>query len=106
MNSMTQLQNNINFTALLSFEEIQAYETDEVGIMRRMTLATLTRSFDELLESTLQSEQEAEVFLNLLDCSANCVEYLKEMLQLAEQAKERLGVVGHAYLEQQQGASK
>lgn len=106
MNSMTQLHRNINFAALLSFEQIQQYETDEVGMMRRLTLASLTKSFDELLEPTIHSEEGVEAFLQLLDCSANCIEYLKDMLQLAEQAKARLGMVGNVYLEKQRGAGE
>ncbi|MFW1800854.1 hypothetical protein ACG9YX_12585 [Acinetobacter nematophilus] len=66
MNSMTQIHRNINFAALLSFEQIQQYETDEVGMMRGLTLASLTKSFDELLEPTIHSEEGVEVFYNYL----------------------------------------
>ncbi|MDC4783553.1 hypothetical protein OHV82_17975 [Acinetobacter baumannii] len=105
MNSMVQITNNSNFEALLTFEEIEKYETNEVGVMRRITLASLTQSFNELLHSTLNSEDDdGEAFLELLNCSSNCVEYFKEMLQLAEQAQKRLAMVGYAYLEQQEKA--
>lgn len=104
MNSMVQITNNSNFEALLTFEEIEKYETNEVGVMRRITLASLTQSFNELLHSTLNSESDGEAFLELLNCSSNCVEYFKEMLQLAEQAQKRLAMVGYVYLEQQEKA--
>ena len=67
---------------MLSFDEIQALENaaKEVGVSRRLTLASLTKPTHEL----------DEVKTELLAHADSFVEYLHMMLELAQQAKERL----------------
>lgn len=67
---------------MLSFDEIQALEnvSKEVGVSRRLTLMSLTKSNNEL----------DDVKAELLAHADSFVEYLHMMLALAQQAKERL----------------
>lgn len=67
---------------MLSFDEVQALESvsKEVGVSRRLTLMSLTKSNNEL----------DDVKAELLAHTDSFVEYLNMMLALAQQAKERL----------------
>ena len=69
---------------MLSFDEIQALENaaKEVGVSRRLTLASLTKPAHELDDVDIKAE--------LLAHADSFVEYLHMMLELAQQAKERL----------------
>lgn len=68
---------------MLSFDEIQALEnvSNEVGVSRRLTLASLTKPTHEL---------SGDVKAELLAHADSFVEYLHMMLELAQQAKEQL----------------
>ena len=100
MNSMVQTENNINFDAALTFEQVQQHDHNNIGVMRRIALITLTKSYDELMQIIQGGEDGEEAFMTAFEQSNHYVEYLTELLQLAEAAQARLIVVGEDFLKQ------
>lgn len=100
MNSMTQINDNINFDALLTFDEVKQHDHNNIGVMRRIALITLTKSYDELMQIIQSGDDGEEAFMTVFEQSNSYVDYLKELLGLAEAAQARLFVVGEDFLKQ------
>lgn len=84
----------------ISRDVLSAFEKNLKGrtVLQRVTLLVLTRSGKELLTpaETHTSEIHAEVMIQALDNVFENIQYLKDMLELAECAASRLySVVAH-----------
>lgn len=100
MNSMVQTENNINFEAALTFEQVQQHDHNNIGVMRRIALITLTKSYDELMQIIQDGDDGEEAFMITFEQANHYVDYLTELLQLAEAAQARLFVVAEDFLKQ------
>ncbi|MDH0032084.1 MULTISPECIES: hypothetical protein [unclassified Acinetobacter] len=100
MTSMVQTEDNINFEALFSFEVIKQHNDQNLTIMRRIALTPLTRSYEQLVNSTMESEQGGEAFLQVFQIANEYIQYLKDTLELAEVSVNRLAIVGQTCLQQ------
>ncbi|ENW19933.1 hypothetical protein [Acinetobacter haemolyticus] len=56
----------INFGAALTFEQVQQHDNNNIGVMRRITLITLTKSYDDLMQIIQDGDDGEEAFITVL----------------------------------------
>jgi hypothetical protein len=89
------LPKNVDFPAALTTEQMRTHEArTDVGIMRRITFASLTRSGRQLIETVdLRKADTAKPLLDMLDFATNYRDYSQANLELATAAVARVTLV-------------
>lgn len=94
----TAVKDMPSFAPVFSEDQVSSFEDDcqNWGVSRPITMATLTRSSEQLVEgfTAMIAENDGEAFVSLLDQISGYREHLNEMAQLAETAYARLILVG------------
>ena len=89
----------IDFAAALTWEQVEQHEArTDIGVQRRLTLATLTRSGPELLAGFSGDDETGETLIAAVEQIGEHRDYLKACVELADAAYARLLIVADAII--------
>lgn len=87
----------INFAPALTWEQIENHEArTDIGVQRRLTLATLTKSGPELLAGFCAADDNGDTLIAAVEQIGAHRDYLKACVELADAAYARLLIVADA----------
>lgn len=95
---------NYNFEAAITEEQMKELgKSDLMGVNRRIALATLTRSSDQLLDGfSPVNDEDASTLTTVVKAVSDYLEFLEESKALAESAQARLLATAQNFIDREQ----